>query len=114
VCGLNNEPLKVDIVIFSLVGCGVCTSLKHMIAYGLTCPSATELRNRFRFHEVYPDVFTEFEPASRVQPRMFPTVIAYRDEVALLGWEGFAVMEPHEIQESLVLEVLEQAAALID
>jgi hypothetical protein len=114
VIDLNNDYPKVDIVIFSLVGCGVCASLKQMIAQVMKSSNIIEHRNRLRFHEVYPEIYPEFAPASRVRPRMFPTVIAYRDDVPLLGWEGFAVMEPGEIQESIILEVLEQAAALLE
>ena len=44
--------------------------------------------------------------------RMFPTVIVFLDGVPKLGWEGFASLEPHAIQDEIVMEALEQAQSL--
>lgn len=54
------------------------------------------------------------DAARSVRPRAFPTIIAYLDGVPKLGWEGFAAMAPEEIQDAMVLDVLQQAAALAD
>lgn len=52
-------------------------------------------------------------PASNSQPmlRGFPTLIAFIGDEPRLGWEGFAATAPQEIQQSDIIDVLEQGLA---
>jgi hypothetical protein len=100
---------EVDIVVFSLPGCAACVKLKQMIANVMSDAHDTRFARMLRFHEIVSGEQHEFFPAREVQPRMFPTLIAYCNDSPILGWEGFALMAASEIQEAHVREVLEQS-----
>jgi hypothetical protein len=106
--------MYIDCVMYTVRGCGVCVALKKVISTVLTNPANSLIASQLQFHDVDVEEISELGHAEGVRPRMVPTLIAYKDGVATLGWEGFAAMQPTEIQESVVLDVLGQAAALAD
>jgi thioredoxin-like negative regulator of GroEL len=104
---------KVELVVFSLSGCLLCEQLKTIIRGLLDEPKNSHLQNGIRVSYSEGGEESEYAPANFVTPRMFPTVIAFVNGRPLSGWEGFAAMEPNEIQVSLVRMVLEDALALV-
>lgn len=46
--------------------------------------------------------------------KLFPTLLAYKNNKLRLGWEGFAALAPDEIKREMVEDVLRQVAALAD
>jgi hypothetical protein len=100
--------LKIELLVFQLSGCVVCKKLQLVVEnYWVRVAGQVSI---FWVDEmtIRPDF------AYNARPRVFPTVIAYKNGVPRLGWEGFAVMAPEEIQDAMVLDVLLQAAALAD
>jgi hypothetical protein len=105
---------KIDCVIFKLDYCVACETLQSFVNEILNDDSNNRLQQRLNIHIWRHGDLCTFSPAALVRPRLLPTLIAYKNDIATLGWEGFAAMEPHEIQAEIVLDVLEQAAALAD
>lgn len=106
--------LKIDCVIFKLEDCAACSRLMDVLGGVLDDHSKSDLKHKLAIHSWYYGSPCTFSPAAMVRPRLFPTLIAFKDGIARLGWEGFALVAPSEIQADMVLEILEHAAALAD
>lgn len=111
---IQMRKLKIDCIIFSLDDCAVCAALQNVVNSVIKASSNSNLKQRLDIHIWHYGDPCTFPPAAMVRPRLLPTLIAFKDGVARLGWEGFAAMAPSEIQADIVREVLEQAAALAD
>jgi hypothetical protein len=107
------SELRIDLVIFTINGCLACSALVLKVEKILADQLLYGIENVINLHVLDHGEEITFLPARLVQPRGFPTVIAYRDGIATLGWEGFAMMAPNEIQEHLVLEVIRQIDKLL-
>jgi hypothetical protein len=87
--------MQVSVVIYTLPNCAVCSKLWQTIE---------DLEQLGELEGLEINVIkAEFgEPKAAyyhdITPRMFPTVIAFLDKKAALGWEGFAAFAPHEIE----------------
>lgn len=104
----RGKVVTIDLTIIRLQNCEICEKLaKKMFC---TLSKNTNLQKAINLKVID---FDSFESGT-LRPRVFPTLIAYKNGVPRLGWEGFAAMAPEEIQDAMVLDVLRQAAALAD
>jgi hypothetical protein len=104
--------MKIDCVLFSIKDCYVCTALETKIRTILSRESNTFLSDRLNFWSVQPETRPPNPAILQVRPRVVPTLLAFKNNIAVLGWEGFATMESHEIKDRVVFDVLNQAANL--
>jgi hypothetical protein len=104
--------LSVECVLYSVRSCALCKVLQEIIIELLASPENAHIANKLSIRVMYTDEADQKRFNKYIKPRMVPTVIAYKDNVPKLGWEGFAAMEPSEIQKIIVLDVLTQAAEL--
>jgi hypothetical protein len=101
------DTRDVRLVLYGLKGCLACSALETVFF---------EVSNEPFFAAIKVDVIVCDGDMSRfgtVRPRFFPTIIAFVDGAAKLGWEGFAHMSASEIQKTNVKEVFEQTKSLV-
>lgn len=120
----------VDLAIYTLEGCSVCATLKKIATelaglgdfdsvtlsfchYIRVERSVSHEQNSLPSFEILCCGLADFQAATKIKPRVFPTVIAFVSTQPRAGWEGFAAMSPSEIQQASVREVFEQAASII-
>jgi len=95
------------VVLFSLDGCQACLRLHAILEEVLREPEYSIIAfDHFESDSPRP------EELEKIQPRVFPTVIAFKDGVPMLGWEGFATMATHDISIEIVSEALNEVLAL--
>jgi hypothetical protein len=129
---MNDLANKVDLVVYTLSGCVLCKHLATRIEILASAKAFSQLRVSYCHTTLSTDrnklgqetsdmatfgtteIFGLANPAMvvQIQPRLFPTVVAFHDDKAKAGWEGFAAISPSDIQDASVLEVLRQAASL--
>lgn len=95
------KGLRLEIVLYSLEGCEACIKLKEVFQTVFQRGDFSDINFKLQFLE------DGYESIGGIRPRCYPTVIAFMDGTPKLGWEGFALMAPSEIQEASVIEVLQ-------
>lgn len=103
------HPTQPDIklVLFSLIDCVACEGLKKEIQRVISDP----VYRIIAFDTVHYGTL-EADRYPTIRPRVFPTVIAFSDTEARLGWEGFASMAPSDISDSIIREALDATLSL--
>lgn len=97
---------SLEIVLYSLEGCEACNKLKEVFKTVFQRGEFSDISFKVQFLE------DGYESIGSIRPRCYPTVIAFIDGTPKLGWEGFALMAPNEIQEASVIEVLQASTEL--
>jgi hypothetical protein len=115
---------KVDLILYSIAGCAICEALKALLQKNSESPAFQGIQVSYCHYTDLSSASPQATPdgaknltirmtgraqpdiALMVSPRMFPTVVAFVEGIPKAGWEGFAAMSPHEIQDASVLEVL--------
>ncbi|OYU77244.1 MAG: hypothetical protein CFE32_06650 [Alphaproteobacteria bacterium PA3] len=98
---MNVKSSSLEIVLYSLEGCEACIKLKEVFQTVFQRGDFSDISFKLQFLE------DGHESIGGIRPRCYPTVIAFMDGTPKLGWEGFALMAPNEIQEASVIEVLQ-------
>jgi hypothetical protein len=97
--------VKLDLVVFSLKGCRSCSALKNRLTEFYADTQLSHLHDLVCIHFALFGEHCEYAPAAMVLPRMYPTLILYRNGVAIFGWEGFASLRPQEIQHAQITDL---------
>lgn len=105
-CKMSN----LRILIVSLQGCEACNQLIYFInelvmVSDTSKPILIEVLNISNPYEL---------ALKKLNIKLFPTILAFKNSKIVLGWEGFAALAPDEIKREMVEDVLRQVAALAD